>query len=113
MIVGLSLGHRTVREAEHWLAEHVPPLDLPDLVACTHLSWAPHPHVALSLGSDLSDDRLAGLPASPAELRQAADHAAMEHATRRSGRAVRYPGVDRLVGTLTVAELLDASAIQR
>ncbi|MEU8390557.1 hypothetical protein [Micromonospora sp. NPDC048842] len=51
MIVGLSLGHRTVREAEHWLAEHVPPLDLPDLVACTHLSWAPHPHVALSLGS--------------------------------------------------------------
>lgn len=37
----------------------------------------------------------------------------MEHATRRSGRAVRYPGVDRLVGTLTVAELLDASAIQR
>ncbi len=52
-------------------------------VACTHLRPSPHPHVAVTL------DAAAG------------------------GRAVRFPGVDALVGTLTVAQVLAASAIQR
>ncbi|MEU6207760.1 hypothetical protein ABZ814_29735 [Micromonospora musae] len=111
MILGLSLGHRTVREAEHWLAMHVTPLGLPDLVACTHLVTAPYPHVALSVAA--ATDRLTELPDTPLELREAAERAAAEHTARRSGRAVRYPGVDRMVGTLTVGEMLAGSAIER
>jgi hypothetical protein len=113
VILGVSLGHRTVREAEHWLREHVEPLGLPDLVACTHLVWSPYPHVALTVATDAPPDRLAGLPTSPAELRGAADLAAAEQQAGRSGRAVLFPGVERLVSTLTVAELLAASAIER
>ncbi len=52
-------------------------------VAATHLRPGPHPHVAVTL------DAAAG------------------------GRAVRFPGVDALVGTLTVAEVLARSAIDR
>lgn len=52
-------------------------------VACTHLRQDPRPHVAVTL------DAAAG------------------------GRAVRFPGVDALTGTLTVAEVLAASAIDR
>ena len=52
-------------------------------VACTHLRQSPHPHVAVTL------DAAAG------------------------GRAVRFPGVDALVGTLRVAEVLASSAIDR
>ncbi|MFC0505073.1 hypothetical protein [Micromonospora costi] len=113
MILGLSLGHRTVREAEHWLAAYVVSLGLPDLVACTHLVAAPYPHVALSVAVPAATERLAELPATPPELRDAADRAAAAHEARRSGRAVRYPGVDRLVGTLTVGEVLAASTIER
>ncbi|WBB66953.1 hypothetical protein [Micromonospora sp. WMMD812] len=113
MILGLSLGHRTVREAEHWLATHVTPLGLPDLVACTHLVATPYPHVALSVAVPAAADRLAELPATPPELHEAAERAAAEHAAGRSGRAVRYPGVDRMVGTLTVGEVLAGSAIER
>ena len=52
-------------------------------VACTHLRQDPRPHVAVTL------DAAAG------------------------GRAVRFAGVDALVGTLTVAEVLAGSAIDR
>ncbi len=52
-------------------------------VACTHLRQSPHPHVAVTF------DASAG------------------------GRAVRFAGVDALVGTLTVAEVLARSAIGR
>ncbi|MEO3769695.1 hypothetical protein [Micromonospora sp. B9E7] len=113
MILGLSLGHRTVREAEHWLTDQLGSLDLPDLVACTHLVTAPYPHVALSVAVAVAPDRLTGLPATPPELRAAADQAAAEHAARRSGRAVLYPGVARMVGTLTVGEVVGLSAIER
>jgi hypothetical protein len=34
-----------------------------------------------------------------------------DHTTRRGGRAVRYPGVEHLTGTPTVADLLARSAI--
>ncbi|MGI5523271.1 hypothetical protein ACQEUX_20405 [Micromonospora sp. CA-259024] len=113
MILGLSLGHRTLREAEHWLTDQLGSLDLPDLVACTHLVTAPYPHVALSVAVPTATGWLGGLPATPPELRAAAERAAAEHTARRSGRAVRYPGVDRMVGTLTVGEVLNSSAIER
>ena len=52
-------------------------------VACTHLRRSPRPHVAVTVDEP------------------------------GSGRAVRFPGVDALTGTLTVAEVLAASAIDR
>lgn len=106
--VGISLRHETDRAAEHWLGS----LGLPaGAYACTHLMRAPHPHVAISLA--LPDGVYRELPDVPAELREAADEAAAAHAGRRSGRAVLFPGVAALTGTVTIAELLDASAIER
>jgi hypothetical protein len=51
--------------------------------ACTHLMRSPRPHVAVAL-----------------EIIQ-------------GGRAVLFPGADRLTGTLTVAKVLELSAIDR
>ncbi|MFJ8577888.1 hypothetical protein [Micromonospora sp. NPDC093277] len=124
--VGLSLGHRTDEEAEHWLRDTVRPLGLPGMVACTHLVREPWPHVAISLTVAKADVGRAGpgrgtspagrpswLPATPAELCAAAEYAATEHAALRSGRAVLFPGVERLTGAVTVGELLAASAIDQ
>ncbi|MFC6017718.1 hypothetical protein ACFP2T_16065 [Plantactinospora solaniradicis] len=110
-MLGLSFGHRTDREAEHWLRQHVQPLGLPGLVACTHLTQVPYPHVAISLTTDT--DIPASLPSTEPGYRDAADRAAAEHTARRSGRAVFFPGAERLVGTLTVNEVLAVSAIER
>jgi hypothetical protein len=52
-------------------------------LACTHLVRTPRPHVVVTL------DATAG------------------------GRAVRFPGVEHLVGTLTVADVLARTAIDR
>lgn len=49
----------------------------------------------------------------PTQLCTAAAEGATAHATRRSGRAVCFPGSDRLTGTLTVADVLSGSAIDR
>jgi hypothetical protein len=76
-----DLGHRTVAEAEHWLANQ-PVLGR---FVCTHLVRDGDPHVAVTA----SDEPIDG------------------------GRAVRYPGVEALTGTLTVAELLEKSAIDQ
>ncbi len=105
-IVGISLGHADDAAAERWLAA----LPEPPVVACTHLVREPYPHVAISVA--LAAD--ADLPPQGEEvLRPAAAAAAAAHEARRSGRAVIYPGVERLVGVLTVAEVLAVSAIER
>jgi hypothetical protein len=103
-IVGISRGHPDAAAAEHWVAS----LPVPPTMACTHLVQDPYPHVAISLTG--MDGAL-----SPVDdpLRPAADAAAAAHRTRSSGRAFVYPGMERLVGTRTVAELLDISAIDR
>jgi hypothetical protein len=126
--IGLSAGHRTAPEAEHWLHDSVLPLlGSPDpassvlgnapsgVIACTHLVRTPFPHVAVSLElhPEESPVRLTGLPAVTPELAEAAGFAADEHAARRSGRAVLFPGVDLLVGTITAGDLLASSAIER
>lgn len=106
--VGLSLGHGANREAEHWLYT----LGLPAGVeACTHLARTPYPHVAVSLALPAAAE--ADLPAVPPELRAPAGEAAAAHAARRGGRAVLFTGVDSLVDTVTVADLLAQSAIDR
>jgi hypothetical protein len=112
MITAISLGHSTTVEAEHWLAAFLQSYGEPDdLIACTHFASAPRPHVAVSLAAaGLAADLL---PATPPAYTEAAGKAAVAHAARRSGRAVRYPGVDKLTGTLTVADLLAHSAIEQ
>jgi hypothetical protein len=52
-------------------------------------------------------------PGAHAELADAARTAAHEHAAGRGGRAVQFRGRDRLVGSVTVADTLAASAIER
>ena len=101
-IVGASLGHRTLAEADHWIASLSPA----PVVACTHLVTSPFPHVAISLLTtatvETGPDLIAGA--------QAAVEAA---AAGRDGRAVRFPGWERLVGELPVSEILQRSAIAR
>ncbi|WP_430782184.1 hypothetical protein [Actinoplanes sp. G11-F43] len=97
-IVGLSLGHATLAEADHWIHALRPA----PVLACTHLVAVPYPHVAISL--------LTTLPITTVpELAEAATAAA----GGRAGRAVRFPGAERLTGSLTVSEILQRSAIAR
>jgi hypothetical protein len=128
-ILGVDAGNPTVREAEHVLAELLALLDLdPDAAAvgCTHLIHEhARPHVALSLAAPgLTAARLGVLPPSygaalaayrsgPGDLAATAAAAAAEHAARRSGRAVYYPGAATLTGQRTVGEVLAGSAIER
>lgn len=101
-----------------------------DLTVATH--WArtgEDRHVALSLsGTGLDAARLLELLrppggdaavlvgahyAGPAALRTSTESAREEHASRRAGRAVVFPGGGDLVGRLTVAEILSGSTIDR
>ncbi|WP_433429565.1 hypothetical protein [Nonomuraea sp. CA-141351] len=123
MILGIDTGARTVAEAEHLLHTVVRALGLPgDTVGCTHFVPAglagEEPHVACSLAVPgpvepppgpswaLGDARTGPLAAGAAL-------AAAEHAARRSGRVVTYPGRDLLAGTVTVGTILGDSAIDR
>jgi hypothetical protein len=99
---GFDLGHRDTVAAEHWLAA-MP--GGPGLVACTHFVSGERPRVVITLaGIDLT------FFPPPADS-GAADTAAENHASGHGGRAVVFPGVRDLTGTLTVAALLAASAI--
>jgi hypothetical protein len=96
-VLGVSLGHREVGAADHWILS----LDPAPSLACTHLVRTPFPHVAISLvGASAS---------TPTEFQAAADEAA----TGKFGRAVVFPGSPDLTGTLTVGEVLSRSAIDR
>ena len=134
LVVGLDLEHVDERRADHELLGLV--RSLPEravAVAATH--WAQlgeRPHVALSL--ELVDPRPRALPqllqrlpelgprwsvalegevqGDPA-LAAAAQAARSAHLERRSGRAVHFRGVGALVGTLTVREVLERSAVDR
>ncbi|GAA1867783.1 hypothetical protein [Asanoa iriomotensis] len=108
--VGLDRGDKDVREAEHWLVERLGE-HRDRVVACTHLLRVPSPHVAFSIAvpSGVELD----LPAVPDGLVAAAALAREEHLSGQGGRAFAYPGKDACVGTLSVADLLDRSAIER
>ncbi len=117
-VYGLDLGHATVVEAEHWLAS-LPPV--PGLVACTHLVYDGRPRVVVTLDGPASlvpaDHPVPADHRLPADCRGAAGDACVtavrDHVEGRSGRAVIFPGVDELVGIVTVRELLAGSAIDR
>ncbi|GAA4585333.1 hypothetical protein BJY16_002947 [Actinoplanes octamycinicus] len=97
-IVGVSLGHRTLAEADHWIQQLAPS----PVLACTHLVPVPFPHVAISLLTPAAFD-------TAPELRVAAEAAE----TGLAGRAVLFPGSTRLTGSLTVSEILQRSSIAR
>lgn len=131
LVVGLDAEHTDERRADHDLRALV--RDLPPgavRVAATH--WArlgDRPHVALSVelvevGAGPVLDRLPQLADrwslvldgerhGDAGLHEAAQAARSAHASGTSGRAVHYPGVEALVGTLTAQELVERSAVDR
>ncbi len=109
MIVGLDLGHADVASAEHWLHDNAAVFGGPGVTVCTHLVHGARPRVALSVEG--VDPAL--LPVSEALDPEVAASVALEHSVRRSGRAVLYRGVEALVGTVSVGDVLTRSAIER
>ncbi|MGV9895285.1 hypothetical protein [Streptomyces tendae] len=108
-VLGVDTDATTLRAADHLLQALAAELVLPEGVfGCTHLVRDGRPRVALSLAAE----------AEPV-LRTARDrltargYEVRDGAWDETGRAVLYPGAAALTGTLTVAELLARSAIDR
>lgn len=105
----VDAGVRELRAADHLLHALAAELALPeDAFGCTHLVRGERPRVVLSLA----------LPSEP--LRRTAlegltglGHEVLPGVPDPAGRAVLYPGVTSLTGTLTVADVLSRSAIDR
>ncbi|MDX2675389.1 hypothetical protein [Streptomyces soliscabiei] len=133
-VIGVDAGTASLREADHLIHHLVDRLGLPPgTIACTHLIRTDDRRgTAISLalpGADASEaawQQLAGLDGpegvgaalgelrmGPTEAARTAAQAAAEHAHRRSGRAVVYPGVENLTGTVTVTDLLAQTAIDQ
>ncbi|MFF5362583.1 hypothetical protein ACFY4I_24855 [Streptomyces scabiei] len=105
----VDAGIRDLRAADQLLHTLAAELALPEgAFGCTHLVRGDRPRVVLSLAvpsgplpstvrERLADRDLAGVPGIPDAM----------------GRAVIYPGVTALTGTLTIADVLDRSAISR
>ncbi|MGN9757911.1 hypothetical protein [Streptomyces sp. SD31] len=100
---------RDLRAADHLLHTLAAELALPEgTFGCTHLVRGERPHVALSLT----------FPSEPllrtAQERLTARGYEVSHGSPDAvGRAVIYPGVASLTGTLMIAEVLSRSAIDR
>ncbi|MEV5953277.1 hypothetical protein AB0M11_05740 [Streptomyces sp. NPDC051987] len=126
-VIGVDAGTATLREADHLIHRLLGRLALPEGgFACTHLFRTDERRgVAVSLAVPDADavwpELLAALPAGaglasgerahgPAEAVGTARRAAA--APPGSGRAVVYPGVGRLTGTVTVADVRDLTAIE-
>jgi hypothetical protein len=107
LTVDPGIGH--LRAADHLLRALAAELALPgDAFGCTHLVRGDRPRVVLSLT----------LPAEPlhrtaVEGLRDLGHAVSPGVPDRVGRAVLYPGAASLTGTLTIADLLSRSAIDR
>ncbi|WP_427920582.1 hypothetical protein [Streptomyces sp. cg40] len=118
-VLGVDAGTTTLREADHLIHDLAATLALPPgTVACTHLIRTDARRgtaVSLELPDTESAEearrRLAEDPSTPLGNHEAAAHAATEHTARRSGRAVLFPGAEHLTGTITVADLLERTAI--
>ena len=101
-VVGYDLGHRGTVEAEHWLTSLLSAAE-GSPVACTHFVHGPDPRVVVTVSG--------GLLLAPSTTEAAAAAAVADHAAGRAGRAVLFPGVRSLTGTLPVATMLAESAI--
>jgi hypothetical protein len=133
-VAGLDLLTDRERDADH-LARGIGAVladrDLRDITIATHWAQVGHlRHVALSIEATgdpvavwellarmadgagtaaLLGRRFRGEP----ELRETVGAALVAHTSRASGRVVVFPGSARIVGTLTVGEVLSSSAIDR
>jgi hypothetical protein len=140
-VVGVDTGHTgALREADHLLRALAAELGLKeDVLGCTHHvrdGWRPHTALSFAVPSERAaravwgrlTEKGSGPDAGPGalpgvafggelhgsdELAAGAAHAAAEHATRTGGRAVLYPGAQALTGVITVARLLDVSAVDQ
>lgn len=108
-VLGVDTDATTLREADHLLQALAAGLALREGVfGCTHLVRDGRPRIALSLAAE----------AEPV-LRTARDrltargYEVREGAWDERGRAVLFPGASALTGTLTLADLLARSAIDR
>ncbi|MFG3496410.1 hypothetical protein [Streptomyces sp. NPDC047928] len=127
-VVGVDAGTTDLAGADRLLHTLAAGLALPGgTFGCTHPYREGRPHLALSLAVPTRRaaiavwEELARHPYGvvlgarrhgPADLVAGAAHAAAEHTARTAGRAVLFPGVDALTGTLTVGALLAASAVE-
>ncbi|MFI6038915.1 hypothetical protein ACIBBD_33235 [Streptomyces sp. NPDC051315] len=108
-VLTVDAGLRDLRAADHLLRTCAAELHLPQGVfGCTHLVRGDRPRVAVSLAVE-EETVAAGLR----ERLVARGYEVAEGAPDPVGRAVLYPGVDALRGTMTVAEVLSVSAIDR
>ncbi|MFD5746315.1 hypothetical protein [Streptomyces sp. NPDC127033] len=130
-VIGVDAATPGLRDADHLARALAGELGLPDTASVgTHAVRAGRPHLALSLAlpdADTADGvwrALAGRAApgpvglaygerrhGPAGLSGGAAHAVTERTVHGAGRAVLFPGADGLTGTVGVAELLAASAV--
>ncbi|MCX2924552.1 hypothetical protein [Streptomyces sp. NEAU-W12] len=108
--VTVDAGTGDLRGADHLLQRLAAELDLPEgTFGCTHLVRDDRPRVVVSLT----------LPSEPhlratwARLTEAGHGDLSAGPPDGVGRAVLYPGASALTGTMTVAELLAGSAIDR
>ncbi|CAL9394909.1 hypothetical protein [Streptomyces sp. NPDC090994] len=109
-VIAVDTDATSLRDADHLLRELAVGFTEEDgLFGCTHLvREGGRRRVALSLAAG---DR-AAVDAARQRL-TAQGHTVTDGAWDDQGRAVLYPGAAALTGTLTVAELLDRSAIER
>ncbi|MGV9555720.1 hypothetical protein [Streptomyces sp. NPDC003522] len=108
-VLAVDAGSRDLRAADHLLRTLAAEIGLKEGVfGCTHLLRDGRPRVAVSLASGTAAER----DAVRARLTERG-YEASEGAPDAVGRAVLYPGADRMRGTLTVGELLAGSAIDR
>ncbi|WP_328505840.1 hypothetical protein [Streptomyces sp. NBC_00391] len=107
--LSVDAGVRDLRAADHLLHTLAAELALPEGVfGCTHLVRGDRPRVVLSLALPSEP-----LPRTAPERLTARGYEVSPGIPDPMGRAVLYPGVSSLTGTLTIAELLSRSAIAR
>ncbi|WP_399891260.1 hypothetical protein ACGH7X_31080 [Streptomyces sp. BBFR51] len=108
-VLGVDTDATTLREADHLLQALAAELDLPEgVLGCTHLVRDGRPRVALSLAA-----RAEPVLRTARDRLTARGYDVRDGAPDQVGRAVLYPGAGALTGTLTLAELLARSAIDR
>ncbi|MGA5448581.1 hypothetical protein ACPCVO_18205 [Streptomyces umbrinus] len=104
-VITVDTDVRDLRAADHLLLELAAELALPEgAFGCTHLVRGERPRVVLSFTT---------VSGEAASLLTAKGYEVTTGVPDEVGRAVVYPGSATLTGTLTIAELLSGSAIDR
>ncbi|WP_409468813.1 hypothetical protein [Streptomyces sp. HC307] len=108
-VLTVDAGTQDLRAADHLLLTLAAELALPEgTFGCTHLVRDDRPRVALSFAVESE-----AVLAATREWLLAKGYEVTDGAPDEIGRAVLYPGSEALTGTLSIAELLSRSAIDR